>query len=227
MGFRQGMGNPGLSTDLYSDKEKRKLEERIRLKEQRAAQGQYDQYSKLSPQEQHDRYLAKNKSKEMRKSESAVKVKKAESAGKSQDKDSSGGSNVGAYIQAGQSLMDMTKSSSTGGGSGEPDLSGTSTGEGVGEGALTGASAGASIGTAVAPGIGTAIGAGVGAVIGGTLGAIKARSKRKQAQAQIEAKKQEELGRIEGEKGDRIQRAMAGLGQAFSRNLSRRLQVRL
>jgi hypothetical protein len=225
MGFRQGMSNPGLSTDLYSDKEKRKLEERIRLKEQRAAQGQYDQYSKLSPQEQHDRYLAKNKSKEMRKSESAVKVKKAESAGKSQDKDSSGGSNVGAYIQAGQSLMDMTKSSS--GGSGEPDLSGTSTGESVGEGSLQGAATGASIGTAISPGVGTAIGAGVGAVIGGTLGAIKARSKRKQAQAQIEAKKQEELGRIEGEKGDRIQRAMAGLGQAFSRNLSRRLQVRL
>jgi len=220
MGFRQGMSNPGLSTDLYSDKEKRKLEERIRLKEQRAAQGQYDQYSKLSPQEQHDRYLAKNKSKEMRKSESAVKVKKAESAGKSQDKDSSGGSNVGAYIQAGQSLMDMTKSSS--GGSGEPDLSGTSTGSAVGEGAMQGAMAGAPFAAATG-GASVAIGA----VIGGTLGAIKARSKRKQAQAQIEAKKQEELGRIEGEKGDRIQRAMAGLGQAFSRNLSRRLQVRL
>jgi len=65
------------------------------------------------------------------------------------------------------------------------------------------------------------------AVVGGTIGVIKARANRKTTMAKIEAKKQEELGRIEGEKGDRIQKAMAGLGQAFSKNLNRRLQVRL
>ena len=75
--------------------------------------------------------------------------------------------------------------------------------------------------------MGGAPGMAIGAVIGGTLGAIKARQARKAARYEAEADKQEAFAKIEGEKGDRIQRAMAGLGQAFSRNLSRRLQVRL
>jgi len=97
----------------------------------------------------------------------------------------------------------------------------TNTGVSTGKGALSGAQAGLMISG------GNPVGAAVGAVVGGTLGAIKARAARKRQQAEIEAQKQEAFARIEGDKGDRIQKAMAGLGQAFSQNLNRRLQVRL
>lgn len=91
--------------------------------------------------------------------------------------------------------------------------------------AVTGTLSGAQTGLMLSGG--NLVGAAVGAVVGGTLGAIKARQARKAAQYEAEAKKQEAMAKIEGDKGERIQRAMAGLGQAFSRNLNKRLQVRL
>lgn len=95
----------------------------------------------------------------------------------------------------------------------------TSTGDQVASGVMKYASLGGQLGGPA--------GMAAGAVIGGVLGAVKAREARKAAQYEAEADKQEAMIKIEGEKGDRIQRAMAGLGQAFSKNLSRRLQVRL
>ena len=91
--------------------------------------------------------------------------------------------------------------------------------------AVTGTLSGAQMGLMLSGG--NPAGAAVGAVVGGTLGAIKARSARKKAQAGIEADKQEALAGIEGQKGERIQRAMQSLGTAFSRNLNKQLQVRL
>jgi hypothetical protein len=165
-----------------------------------------EQYSSASP------YNKPKIAKQIRKNQASMRITKQ--ANSSTKENTSGGDSGGADTAS--KILNYSELAGSALGLGENK---TSTSDQVASNTFKYASMGGSIGGA--PGMV------VGAVIGGTLGAIKARQARKAARYEAEADKQEAFAKIEGEKGDRIQRAMAGLGQAFSRNLSRRLQVRL
>lgn len=96
-------------------------------------------------------------------------------------------------------------------------------GGGFTEGAMTGLSAGLATGNPYAA-------AGM-AVVGGVMGAMADKQKRKERRAQMEAEaemgKQAAISAAEGDKGQRINNALARLGQAFSNNLTRQRNIRL
>ena len=87
----------------------------------------------------------------------------------------------------------------------------TNTGSGFSGGAIKGGMSMASTGNPYAI-------AG-GAVLGGVTGALKAKSNRKKQEAEAQAKMHTSLGKIEGEKTDRLNKALAGLADNFSRTL--------
>jgi len=58
-----------------------------------------------------------------------------------------------------------------------------------------------------------------GAIVGGVTGALGARSNRKKKEAEAQAKMHQELGKIEGQKTERLNAALAGLADNFSRTL--------
>jgi len=86
----------------------------------------------------------------------------------------------------------------------------TSTSKGVAGGIAKGASTGAAFGP---------WGAAIGGAVGGISGALSAKSNRKKKEAEAQAKMHQELGRIEGEKTDRLNKALSGLADNFSRTL--------
>lgn len=129
-------------------------------------------------------------------------------------KDASGsttgqGSGTAAAIQAGaEGLSALTQS-------GTADTSSvgeTDTASSVGSGVLVGAGSGAAVGATVGGPVGGAIGAAVGAVVGGVGGALKASANRKREATIMFNHKMRQLAALEGEKEDRVQRAISEMG---------------
>ena len=58
-----------------------------------------------------------------------------------------------------------------------------------------------------------------GAIVGGISGALSAKSNRKKKEAEAQAKMHQELGKIEGEKTKRLNEALSGLADNFSKTL--------
>lgn len=87
-----------------------------------------------------------------------------------------------------------------------------STGGSALSGAVSGAASGAMVG-----GVPGAI---IGGAVGGVSGILGARSKRKAAAAQAQADHQRKLGDIEGQKTDRLNKALAGLASQFTATLT-------
>jgi hypothetical protein len=85
----------------------------------------------------------------------------------------------------------------------------TDTASSVTGGAATGAATGFAVG-------GGPVGAAIGGVIGAGTGILKASANRKKVKRQAEAVKHEQLGAIEGSKGQRISSALQDMRQAFS-----------
>ncbi len=83
----------------------------------------------------------------------------------------------------------------------------------------TAVAGGAAEGAATGFTVGGAWGAAVGAVVGGGVGALKAKSRRKQAAREAQAKKEEALAGIAKAKGDSINRALANMSTAFGMTL--------
>jgi len=96
--------------------------------------------------------------------------------------------------------------------------------DGIDQGGTTtsssaGAAGGAMKGATAALATGNPYAIAGGAILGGVTGALSAKSNRKKKEAEAQAKMHQELGRIEGEKTDRLNKALSGLADNFSRTL--------
>lgn len=125
------------------------------------------------------------------------------------------GANTAGAIAAGAQGVSQLVSASAGS---EGAVGETNTGASVGSGVAVGAGTGAAAGSLAGP-VGTVVGAAVGAVVGGVTGALKASSNRKKARIMMQNRKLKQIAAIEGEKEDRIQNAIAGMGARMSNAL--------